>query len=559
MDRITEAYNGAMGEEMKTVSRERIHWVSSQVCGQNVLDIGCSQGICDILLGREGFRVLGVDSDTEAIEYAVNSLEHESENTRKLVHFVVGTVPGFDFGEEKFDSVILSEILEHLIQPEQMVDLVKSILRPDGRIIITVPYGLNPYPDHKRTFYLSNLLELLTKDFRIDSYKYFNTNNSCWLGVVALMSEKPGVDDELFYQAVIEGEKCFEKMETARFQLGDIAQEKTNDYKQKISALNERIAALNSELTNVNDNYLKMKQWNDDSQKTIEDRDKQITALKEQSEGYLNKYQQAKQLNDDRKQTIEDRDRRIAVLKEQSEGYQNKYQQAKQWNDENQKKIEDRDRQITVLKQWNDDKLKKIEDRDRQISSLKQWNEDKQKKIEERDRQITAQKEQSERFLNNYQQAKLWNENNLKKVEDRDRQIAALKEQSEGYLNNYQQAKLWNDDRQKKIEELNKQVVASRKKIADLKTQLLDDNYEIKKMKEDFINFEINNANRIQRLMNDNKIKMENLDKANKNPQSNGNVYKLEQIPEVFQFMAASRVGRIMAKIFLVYHNMRTR
>ena len=189
----------------------------------------------------------------------------------------------------------------------------------------------------------------------------------------------------------------------------------------------------------------------------------------------------------------------------------------------------------------------------------KTWNEENLRKVEERDKAIAALKEQNETYLNNYQQAKAWNEESLRKVEDRDKTIAVLKEQNETYLNNYNSEK---------------------KRTQALRTQLLDDNYELKKMKNDFINFEINNANRINRLMNDNKLNVDALNASNKeltkkanelskkNSNLEQNSKKLQQeiklikkreVPEAFQYMAASRVGNILARIFMIYHRIRTK
>ncbi len=267
MDRITETYNGAMGNEMKQASRERIHWVCAAVRGDNILDIGCSQGICDILLAREGFRVMGVDADAEAIEFAQNSLSEESENTQKLVRFFTGTVPGFDLKEEKFSTVILTEILEHLIQPKQMIDYACSILKQNGLLIVTVPYGVNPYPDHKRTFYLTNLLDLFIKRFRINSCKFFSTNNGCWIGIVAELSDNPGISEELFHQAVTQGEKNFEILDLARFRIKGTYEDEKKKWaseretlKQKLEASDTKVKKFGTKLEDQYKETIKLKQ-----------------------------------------------------------------------------------------------------------------------------------------------------------------------------------------------------------------------------------------------------------------------------------------------------------
>lgn len=69
-DRIWQMYDGEFGEVGRQQARTRIHWICEQVKPNRVLDLGCSQGVCDILLAREGLNVTGIDLDQDAIEYA---------------------------------------------------------------------------------------------------------------------------------------------------------------------------------------------------------------------------------------------------------------------------------------------------------------------------------------------------------------------------------------------------------------------------------------------------------------------------------------------------------
>ena len=83
LDRITEAYYNEMGDSFARKVRERIHWVCENAKGEEILDIGCSQGITSILLGREGKKVLGIDLLEESIQYANKSLATEEKATKE--------------------------------------------------------------------------------------------------------------------------------------------------------------------------------------------------------------------------------------------------------------------------------------------------------------------------------------------------------------------------------------------------------------------------------------------------------------------------------------------
>src|SRR3989442_9781598 len=69
-DRINEHYLGDLSDPMVQRCRERIHWICKQAQGKKVLDIGCSQGIVSLILGREGFECTGVDIEQVSLDFA---------------------------------------------------------------------------------------------------------------------------------------------------------------------------------------------------------------------------------------------------------------------------------------------------------------------------------------------------------------------------------------------------------------------------------------------------------------------------------------------------------
>ena len=167
-DRIAEVYEGTVGSrEFQQVSRRRLHWMCAQVGGSEVLDVGCSQGIASILLAREGHRVVGVDREHEAIRAARERLDQEEAQVRERVEFRVGEGRAVGFPSASFDAVLLGEVLEHQLDPGKLLDEARRVLRPGGRMVLTTPYGIHPYPDHKEPLYLSALLERLTSKLSI--------------------------------------------------------------------------------------------------------------------------------------------------------------------------------------------------------------------------------------------------------------------------------------------------------------------------------------------------------------------------------------------------------
>src|SRR5690606_26310007 len=195
-DRISEVYKGEIwSEEAQARARRRIHWMISEARGEKVLDIGCSQGIASILLGREGFQVIGVDVQPDRIEYALNELENESDETKSRVRFAVGNATDLDFEDDSFDTILLGEVIEHLAVPGRVLSEVHRVLKPQGRVVITTPFGLLHHHDHKQVFFPDELYDLLDQYFSVT----FATIEDRYFRVVA---EKAGESDPKILDAL---------------------------------------------------------------------------------------------------------------------------------------------------------------------------------------------------------------------------------------------------------------------------------------------------------------------------------------------------------------------
>lgn len=252
LDRITEAYFNKMGELFGAKVRERVHWICENVTGDRVLDVGCSQGIVSILLGREGKEVVGIDVADEAIAYANEFLEQESDLTRQNVEFIVANFKSHAFrAETLFDTIIFGEIFEHLFDPQSFMDKALELLAPNGRIIVTVPFGINDYFDHKKTYYMRDLLLLAGSAFSLIRLKPMGK----WIGAIykRKQDEPDGLqlnDDLLlmleqsFYQverALLETIKKKDKVIESHLKEKETAKQKEKQKENLAHAIEERV------------------------------------------------------------------------------------------------------------------------------------------------------------------------------------------------------------------------------------------------------------------------------------------------------------------------------
>ena len=249
-DRITEAYHDDMGINFGEKVRERVHWICSQAKGDNILDIGCSQGIVPILLGREGKKVLGIDLIDDAIQYAKNSLDEESETTKKYVEFVAANFTDYDFGHMKYDSIILSEVLEHLTDPARFLEKAASLLKENGQVIITVPFGIINHFDHKKTYYLIELINMLEKHFYVENINYFGK----WTGIVAKLA---GNIFEVDRNVVLKLENLFFEIENGLNNEIEVNKNKFNSLEKRFKEKEQEIASLKNSNLEMSDNNKK--------------------------------------------------------------------------------------------------------------------------------------------------------------------------------------------------------------------------------------------------------------------------------------------------------------
>jgi len=103
-----------------------------------VLDVGCGNGIISRGLGAQGFNVYGIDVSDKAIAKA------RQMNTYPNVRFDVINAEQLVADGKTYDGVVCSEVLEHLTDPSALLKVLYQSLKPEGRLIVTVPNGRGP-------------------------------------------------------------------------------------------------------------------------------------------------------------------------------------------------------------------------------------------------------------------------------------------------------------------------------------------------------------------------------------------------------------------------------
>lgn len=169
---------------------EMIDFVPSNV--RLALEIGCGNGAFGELLKKQrSCTVWGIEPNKDA------SLEAEKKLDKVINNVFSAELP--ELIGQKFDAIIFNDVLEHLIDPAEVLNNCKKFLNEKGYIIASIPsirwypvlLSLIRYKDfryqdsgvmdktHLRFFTLKSMLRLFEdNDFEIVTAKGINKNNS---------------------------------------------------------------------------------------------------------------------------------------------------------------------------------------------------------------------------------------------------------------------------------------------------------------------------------------------------------------------------------------------
>lgn len=143
-----------------------------------ILDVGCAFGGLLNILRERGFKnIAGLEISSQNVSYA-----------RKKLHLNVyqGGLGMNCVLDEKYDVVILSNILEHLINIRDCIKEIKGYLKSNGKICIVVP-DLDDFPNH----------DDLYQEFSVEHINYFSLNSLQYLfalnDIILMQSESHSV------------------------------------------------------------------------------------------------------------------------------------------------------------------------------------------------------------------------------------------------------------------------------------------------------------------------------------------------------------------------------
>ncbi len=119
-----------------------------------VLDVGCGAAGKTMYYASQGVKkIVGMDivdhykADAEALA--------DELGYRDVFEFVIGDAAHTDFPDNTFDTIIMNDAMEHVARPDLVLEEVRRVLKPGGRLYVNFPPYYHPFGAH-----LSDLISI---------------------------------------------------------------------------------------------------------------------------------------------------------------------------------------------------------------------------------------------------------------------------------------------------------------------------------------------------------------------------------------------------------------
>ena len=124
-----------------------------------VLEIGCGRGDLTEKLSKEYKKIVAFDISSVGVKKG-----RKRVNARCNCEFLVADATKLPFNSHLFDVVILSEVLEHVIDQKRCIQEIYRIIKPNGYLMLTTP---NSEGIHRNIIKLVH--NLLRKTYRLSN------------------------------------------------------------------------------------------------------------------------------------------------------------------------------------------------------------------------------------------------------------------------------------------------------------------------------------------------------------------------------------------------------
>jgi SAM-dependent methyltransferase len=124
------------GRSIFTLNRDREYAALKRMLHLNpsdaLLDVGCGDGFWTSRMAKRCGSVVGIEPNRKTLEWA--RALHSGPN----INYVCGIAECLPFGDQSFDKIFSVSCLEHFADPWRGLSEIARVLRPGGRLALSV-------------------------------------------------------------------------------------------------------------------------------------------------------------------------------------------------------------------------------------------------------------------------------------------------------------------------------------------------------------------------------------------------------------------------------------
>jgi ubiquinone/menaquinone biosynthesis C-methylase UbiE len=128
------AYYADSGPLIRFIEERRLQIIERMANvrrGDRLLEVGCGGG--HVLQRFPQAKITGVDVSGEMLNKAREKL------TGLDFELLKGELQALELPEKSFDAIICTEVIEHVVEPEPILEEIARLAKPNARIVITFP------------------------------------------------------------------------------------------------------------------------------------------------------------------------------------------------------------------------------------------------------------------------------------------------------------------------------------------------------------------------------------------------------------------------------------
>lgn len=172
-DDVTENERSRLNQKIVSLVNKNSQWI---------LDVGCGNGWLSQMIQNDQNNVVSLDVALNNVKKALLNQPHDNHSG------LVADVFHLPLSKNSFDSIIASEIIEHVYDPQKFIEQLFEILKPGGELIITTPFDekipiylcvhcnkMTPQNAHLHSFNDANIKEVIPS--KVKNWRYEKITN----------------------------------------------------------------------------------------------------------------------------------------------------------------------------------------------------------------------------------------------------------------------------------------------------------------------------------------------------------------------------------------------